>query len=172
MMETEHVPDLKPRDFVKDFLGLGLWGTRTPNLRINLYVDKSQDERLLAKQLTRCEIRFVGTEQVESHPLSHIREESKALRMAVSQLAPLIEPSILRNIGTFTMAMEEFRDATHVFKIDSLSIMHYALDMVREMAKWGFKGSMTDVLSIFEYMLDNTYDRAQKHLDALAAKKR
>lgn len=170
-METEHVPDLKPRDFAKDFLVLGLWGTRTPNIRINLYVDKDQDERLLAKSLTRAEIRFVGTEQVETHPLEHIREEAKALRMAVAHFAPLIEPSILRNIGTFTMAMEEFRNTNHVFKVDALSLMHYALDMVREAARYGVKGSMTDVISVFEYLLDSTYDRAQKKLDAIASQK-
>ncbi|MBR4984767.1 MAG: hypothetical protein IKY83_03375 [Proteobacteria bacterium] len=168
MLETEHVPDLKPRDFVKDFLLLGLWGTRTPNIHVNLYVDKSLDERDLAETLTRSEIRFIGVEQVETHPLEHIREEAKVLRLAVSHFAPLIEPSILRNLGTFTMALEEFRDKTHVFKLDPISVMHYALDMTREAARWGIRGSVKDVMTVFEYLLDNTYDRVSKHLDVVA----
>ncbi|MBQ9244196.1 MAG: hypothetical protein IJ165_13435 [Proteobacteria bacterium] len=168
MLETEHVPDLKPRDFVKDFMLLGLWGTRTPNIHVNLYVDKSLDDRDLAENLTRSEIRFIGVEQVETHPLEHIREEAKVLRLAVSHFAPLIEPSILRNLGTFTMAVEEFRDQSHVFKVDPLSLMHYALDMTREAAKWGIKGSVKDVMTVFEYLLDNTYDRVSKQLDTAA----
>ncbi len=168
MIETEHVPDLKPRDFVKDFMLLGLWGTRTPNIRVNLYVDKSLDERDLANKLTRSEIKFVGTEQVETHPVEHIREEARALRLAVSHFAPLIEPSILRNLGTFTMAMEEFRDQTHVFKLDPLSIMHYAVDLIREFARYGIKGSVTDVMTIFEYLMDFTYDGFQHGLDKTA----
>ncbi len=168
MLETEHVPDLKPRDFFKDFMVLGLWGTRSPNIRINLYVDKSLDERDLAETLTRSEIRFVGTEQVETHPLEHIREEAKALRLAVAHFAPLIEPSILRNLGTFTMAMEEFRDSTHVFKTDPMSLLRYALDMCREAARWGIKGSVKDTLTVFEYLLDNSYDNLQKDLDRLS----
>ncbi len=168
MLETDHVPDLKPRDFVKDFMILGLWGTRTPNILINLYVDKSLDERDLADKLSRCEIRFVGTEQVETHPLEHIKEEAKALRLAIAHFSPLIEPSILRNLGTFVMAMEEFRDSTHAFKIDPVSIMHYALDMMLEAARWGIKGSMTDVLTVFEYLLDNTYENIQKNIDKTA----
>lgn len=168
MLETEHVPDLTPRDLVKDFMLLGLWGTRSPNIHVNLYVDKSLDERDLAETLTRSEIRFIGVEQVETHPLEHIREEAKVLRLAVSHFAPLIEPSILRNLGTFTMALEEFRDSTHVFKVDPLSLMHYALDMTREAAKWGIKGSVKDVMTVFEYLLDNSYDRVSKHLDKAA----
>jgi hypothetical protein len=30
---------------------------------------------------------------------------------------------------------------------------------------------MTDVISVFEYLLDSTYDRAQKKLDAIASQK-
>ena len=168
MIETEHVPDLMPRDFVRDFLLLGLWGIRTPNIHVHLYVDKSLDERDPAVSLTRSEIRFVGTEQVEMHPLEHIREDSKALRFAVAHLAPLIEPSILRNLGTFTMAMEEFRDVSHEFKTDPLSLLHYGMDMVRETARSGIKGSITDALSMFEYLLDSTSDNVQRLLDKTA----
>ncbi len=168
MLETEHVPDLRPRDILKDFLVLGLWGTRTPNIRINLYVDKSQDDSEPVTRLTRCEIRFVGTEQVETHPLDHIREEAKALRVAIAHVSPLIEPSILRNLGTFTMAMEEFQDTTHVFKTDPLSLMRYAMDMSLEAARWGIRGSTTEVLTIVEYVLDYTYDSIQKKLDKTA----
>lgn len=168
MLETEHVPDLRPRDIFKDFLILGLWGTRTPNLRINLYVDKSQDDSMPVAKLSRCEIRFVGTEQVETHPLDHIREEAKALRVAIAHISPLIEPSILRNLGTFTMAMEEFRDSTHVFKTDPVSLMRYAIDMCLEAARWGIRGSTTEVLTIFEYLLDYSYENIQKKLDKTA----
>lgn len=165
MVDTEHVPDLRPRDFARDFLVLGLWGTRTPNIRINLYVDKSLDERDLAKTLTRAEIKFVGTEQVEIHPLEHLREEAKFLRFIASQLTPLIEPSLLRNLGTFTMAMEEFRSSNHVTNPDLFSIMHFGVDILREAAKHGIKGSINDTLSLFEFLLDSSLDGIQRKLD-------
>ena len=172
MLETEHVPDLKPRDVVKDFMLLGLWGTRTPNIRINLYVDKSLDERDLAEKLTRSEIRFCGTEQMETHPLLHIREESKALRFAISQFVPLIEPSILRNLGTFTMAMEEFLDTTHAFKLDPLSLSHYAFDILCEGAKWGIKGSVTDLLTVAEYLVDNSLEVVHRKMNSSGKNKK
>lgn len=170
MLDTEHVPDLQPRNFAKDFLLLGLWGTRTPNIRINLYVSNADDERNPVQRLQRCEIRFVGLEQVETHPLSHIRDNSKALRFAVMHLVPLIEPSILRNLGTFTMAMEEFRDSSHSFDVEPLSLMHYGLDMLRETARCGVKGAVTDAMSMFEYLVDSTTDSVQRQLDKTAKK--
>ena len=165
MLDTEHVPDLRPRNFTRDFLLLGLWGTRTPNLVVNLYVDQALDEKDLASNLSRCEIRFTGTEQVETHPLEHIREEAKTLRMAVMHFAPLIEPSILRNLGTFTMAMEEFRSATHAFELDPFSLMHYAVDMVHEMARCGVRRSLTDILAVLEYVIDNTHHGVEHKLN-------
>jgi len=167
MIDTDHVPDLRPGDMVRDFLVLGLWGTRTPNIHVNLYVDAALDERDLAKSLTRAEVKFVGNEQVEIHPLHHLREEAKVLRFFVAQLSPLIEPSILRNIGTFTMAMEEFRSEQHGFTLDAFNITHYALDVLREAARYGIKGSVTDAMSLYEFLLDSTLDATQKRLSGI-----
>lgn len=169
MIDTEHVPDLRPRNFIKDFMLLGLWGTRTPNILVNLYVDAAQDNKDLAKSLSRCEIRFVGMEQVETHPLEHIREGSKALRLAVAHFAPLIEPSILRNIGTFTMAMEEFRDNSHEFMLDPFNLMHYGIDLAHEMARCGVRRSLTDILALLEYLINSTHQNVEQNFNKTAS---
>ena len=166
LIDTEHVPDLRPRNLARDFLVLGLWGTRTPNIHVNLYVDKSLSEKDYAKSLKRCEIKFTGTEQVETHPLSHIRESSKVVRFAFAHFTPLIEPSILRNLGTFTMAMEEFRNIGHTPQIDPWSLTHYAFDMIHEMTRCGIRRSLSDVLAVLEYVLDNAYDNVKKRISA------
>ena len=170
MIETEHVPDLQPRDFTKDFLLLGLWGIRTPNLKINLYIDKNTDEKDPSPAITRSELRFIGTEQVETHPLSHIHKDAKALRFAISKLAPRIEPAILRNIGTFVMAMEEFHSSSQAFKPNSMTALHYLVDTAYEVTNWGLKGSMMDVITVFEYMLDSSFNHLQCGLNYIARK--
>ena len=170
MLETEHVPDLQPRNFTKDFLLLGLWGLRTPNIRINLYIDKSADEKDPAPTLSRTELRFIGTEQVETHPLSHIREDSKALRFAISRLAPQIEPAILRNIGTFVMAMEEFHSSSREFKPNGMTALHYVLDTAREVANWGLRGSVMDVMTVVEYTLDSSVKNVQYCMNFISKK--
>ncbi len=172
MVDTEHVPDLKPRDLMRDFLVLGLWGTRTPNIRIHLYVDKSQSEKDLATQLSRAELRFFGTEQVETHPLNHIREDAKAVRFAVQHLMPFIEPSILRNIGVFTMALDEFGASSRPFKLDGMSVMRYGVDVWREIMNWGVKGSVHELLTIAEYCADSTFNGVQRGLDEVARRLR
>ena len=171
-IDTEHVPDLKPRDLMRDFFALGLWGLRTPNIRIHLYVDKSNDEKDLATHLSRAELKFLGTEQVEMHPLNHIREDAKAVRFAIQHLMPLIEPSILRNIGTFTMALEEFGASSQPFDLNSMSVMRYGVDVWREIVNWGLKGSVSELLTVAEYFADSSYNNVQRGLDAIAKKLR
>lgn len=170
MIETEHVPDLQPRNFTRDFIILGLWGIRTPNLKINLYIDKNTDDRDPTPKLTRSELRFIGTEQVETHPLAHIRKDAKALRFAISRLAPQIEPAILRNIGTFVMAMEEFHSSSQAFQPNAMTALHYLLDTAREVTNWGLRGSVMDVLTVFEYMADSSVNHIQYGLNFLNKK--
>ena len=172
MVDTEHVPDLKPRELVRDFFALGLWGSRTPNIRIHLYVDKSLDEKDLAARLSRAELRFVGTEQVEVHPLNHIRDDAKAVRFAVQHLMPLIEPSILRNIGIFTMALDEFGASSRPFKLDGMSVMRYGVDVWREILNWGVKGSVHELLTVAEYCVDSSLNGVQRGLDLVARRLR
>lgn len=160
LIDTEHAPNLRPRNLPRDFIVLGLWGTRTPNIHVNLYVDKNLHINDYAKKLTRCEIKFTGTDQVETHPLKSIRDQSKILRLAFAHFAPLIEPSILRNLGTFTMAMEEFRGAGHTPNIDIGNLTYYAIDMIHEMARCGIRRTLSDVLAVLEYVIDNAHDKA------------
>lgn len=164
LIDTEHVPDLRPRNLPRDFLLLGLWGTRSPNIRVNLFVDKSLPEKDYAKKLKRCEIKFTGSEQTETHPLNHIRESSKVMRLAFAHLAPLIEPSILRNLGTFAMAMEEFRNPGHAPRIDPWNLAGYAVGIIREITRCGVRQSLGDVLSILEYVLDNAHENVKKRI--------
>ncbi len=166
-IDTEHVPDLKPRDMMRDFLALGLWGTRTPNIRIHLYVDDSLNDKDLAEKLARAELRFLGTEQVEMHPLNHIREDAKAVRFAIQHLMPLIEPSILRNIGVFAMALDEFNASSKPFNLDGMSVMRYGVDVWREIMNWGLKGSVQELFTVAEYCAESSYNGVQRGLKAL-----
>ena len=165
VLDTDHAPNLRPRDLVRDFLLLGLWGTRTPNLLINLYVDKNADENSPVASLTRAELRYVGCEQVEIHALDHLDADAKVARLAAVHCLPLIEPSILRNIGTFTMALDEFNGGTTMQEIDTFGVLRYGIDMVRERGRVGIKGSIVDALSLFEFMMDSSFNGAQKSIN-------
>lgn len=158
MMETDHAPDLRPRDLMKDFLLLGLWGTRTPNILVNLYVDENTDLTQPIEKLSHAEVRFVGCEQVEIHALNHLDVDAKALRFIVSQCLPLIEPSILRNIGTFTMALDEFENgcASYDRDMDIFGIFHYGMDMIHEIGRVGIRGSISDTLSFCDFLIHST----------------
>ncbi len=162
MLNTEHVPDLSPRDLMKDFLLLGLWGTRTPNILVDLYVDEKTDISQPISELSRAAIRFVGCEEVEIHALNRLDVNAKALRFIVSQCLPLIEPSILRNIGTFTMALEEFESgcAVNDMDFDVFGIFHYGMDMLHEFGRVGIRGSISDSLSFCDFLIRSTVNDA------------
>lgn len=171
MLDTQHVPDLHPKDILKDFLLLGLWGTRTEKIRIHLYVAQdSNAQTTLTDKLARSEVRFVGMDQIETYELSQARAEGKLARFAVSQISPLIEPSILRVLGTFTMAMEEFRTGNHAQNLDAFSLTRYGIDITREALRYGVKVSLTDAASLIEFGLDATLDSVQTGIDRLQQK--
>ncbi len=165
MMMTDHAPDLRPKKLIKDFLVLGLWGTRTPNLLVHLYAPADSDPNTPVSQLARSEVRFIGCEQVEIHALDHLNSNAKAMRFIVAQCLPLIEPSILRNIGTFTMAMDEFTNGAAAPEINAFSIVHYASDILREIGHAGIKGSLEDVVSLTEFLVGASLDHATQKLD-------
>ncbi|MFA5625134.1 MAG: hypothetical protein WC966_08795 [Bradymonadales bacterium] len=168
MIETQHIPDLRPKNLLKDFLLLGLWGTRTEKIRIHLYVPEDSDaSTTLTNKLARCEVRFVGLGQIETGELQSTRDAGRLARFAVSQFAPLIEPSILRVLATFTMALEEFRSGNRAQNLDVFSVTRYGVDIAREAMRYGVKGSLTDAATLFEFALDSSLDGVQSGIDKL-----
>ena len=157
-LDTQHVPDLRPEE-VKDFILLGLWGTNTPNVTINIYKKKDSETH-------RSEIRFSGRSQVKSYQLYKDRKHEAALaRLALSQLGPLLEPSILRSLGTFLMAVAEQEQGNREQKVDSLNLAQQSLEVFRETARSAVKGSLVDVATAFEMLLDNAVDFAQHGIE-------
>lgn len=170
MLETDHAPDLRPREMMRDFLLLGLWGTRTPNLLVNLYVDEKTDTSQPINALSHAEVRFVGCEQVEIHALNRLDADAKALRFLVSQCLPLIEPSVLRNIGTFTMAVDEFEHgcAAADRDMDIFALFHYGMDMIQEFGRVGIRGSIADKLSFCDFLIHSTVNETGKVIHNLS----
>ena len=62
--------------------------------------------------------------------------------------------------------MEEFRNIGHTPQIDPWSLTHYAFDMIHEMTRCGIRRSLSDVLAVLEYVLDNAYDNVKKRISA------
>ena len=158
-LDTDHVPDLRPENLVRDFMFLGLWGTNSPNVVINLYKDKSSKK-------TRSEVRFVGRSQVKAYRPGEDRKHEAALaRLMASQLGPLLEPSVLRAVGTFLMAAEESVGGSRVQEMGPIALAKHTLELFREAARVGIKGGLVDVATLLEMLVDNSVDFAQRGLD-------
>ena len=165
MLDTGYVPDLRPRDFWKDFMFFGLWGTRSEYLRINLY--QSDDDENVGSQaeVTRSKIRFSGMDHVESRSLEEIKGESQLIRHVASQVTPLLRPSVCRTLGTFVMALEESESGHHEQRLDVYAVSHYGLDIFREISRSLVKGSLVNSGRFFEYILDRSVDAVQSGVD-------
>ncbi len=158
-LDTEHAPDLRPERLVRDFMLLGLWGTNSPNLVINLY-----ESELIGK--VRSEIRFLGRTQVKGYRPEEDRKYEAALaRLMASQLGPLIEPSMLRSVGAFLMAAEESVMGSRVQEMGTIAFAKHTLELFREAARTGIKGPLVDLATLLEMLVDNSVDLAQRGLD-------
>ncbi len=157
-VDTQHVPDLRPRRWARDFMLLGLWGTNTPNLMVNIYQNQEGTRR--------SEICFVGKSQLRSYRLEVDHKHEAALaRLVVSQLGPLLEPSVLRALATFVMAAEEQAQGAREQSLDGVDIAKYGLDVFREAARVAVKGTLVDTATVFELLLDRTVDFAQRKVE-------
>ncbi|MDX9722609.1 MAG: hypothetical protein RBU37_17815 [Myxococcota bacterium] len=158
-LETQHAPDLRPTQVARDFLLLGLWGTNTSNVRVDVYA---------SAQGKRFDVRYVGHAQVKAYRLALDRQDEAALaRLAFSQLGPLIEPSTLRALGNFLMAAEEISGGARAPSLDRLTIVRHGLEIFRETARIAVKGSLVDTATAVEMMIDSGVDGLQRGLDGL-----
>ncbi len=160
-LDTDHVPDLRPANLLRDFMLLGLWGTNSPNLVINLYRDEASDR-------TRSEVRFVGRTQIEAYRPDERHQEAALARLMASQFGPLLEPSVLRAVGTFMMAAPELQEGSRVQDVGAIAFARHSLELLREAVRTGIKGSLVDLATMLEVLVDNSVDLAQRGLDRLA----
>jgi len=157
-LDTGFAPDLMPAERVKDFMLLGLWGHNTPSLVINLYQKRSGK--------VRSEIRFVGRGQVKSYSVDEDGISEAALaRMAVSQLGPLLEPSILRALAGFVMAVEEQEQGAKPSGLERVGVARHAVEVYREGLRKGIRGTLVDLAATLEVLVDDSADLAQRGLD-------
>jgi hypothetical protein len=160
-LDTDRVPDLRPEHLVRDFMLLGLWGTNSPNLVVNLYRNEKTGK-------TRSELRFVGRSQIKAYrPESDRKEEAALARLLASQFGPLLEPSVLRAVGAFLMAAEERLRGSRVQDVGALALARHSLELFREAARMGIKGSLVDLATMLEMLVDNSIDIAQRGLTRL-----
>ncbi len=160
-LDTDHAPDLRPENMLRDYMLLGLWGTNAPNLVVNLYRDD--------KGRRRSEVRFVGRGQFKAYRPEQDRKHEAALaHMLASQPGPLLEPGMLRALGTFLMAAEEHRRGSRVRDVGAVAFTRHSLELFREAARSGIKSSLVDVATMIEMLVDNAVDAAQRSLDRLA----
>ena len=163
-LDTNHVPDLRPNDLLRDFLVLGLWGTNTPNLVINLYKNTKTDKE-------RSEIRFVGLSQLKDPGTTGVGQKAPVRTLGLTSLLdPLLEPSVLRSVGTFLMAADESLHGTRVQQVGTMAFARQTLELFRETARTGVKGTLVDLATLLEILIDNTVDAAQRGLDRVSKK--
>jgi len=159
-LDTDHAPDLRPANLMRDFVLLGLWGTNSPNLVINLYRDAGSGR-------VRSEVRFVGRTQIKAYQSSE-RQEAALARLMASQFGPLLEPSVLRAVGTFMMAAAEAQEGSRVQDVGAVAFARHSLELLRETVRTGIKGSLVDLATMLEVLVDNSVDAAQRGLDRIA----
>lgn len=161
-LDTDHVPDLVPKRVVWDYMMLGLWGTSSPNIVVHMYKNKKTGK-------VRSEVKFIGLHQVKAYlPQEDRKHEAAMARLLASQMfGPVLEPSIMRAIGTFLMALEEISAGKRARKMGPVAFARQSLEVFRETARVGVKGTLVDLATMFEVLLDNTVDAAQRGLSRL-----
>ncbi|MBN2496696.1 MAG: hypothetical protein JXR96_19050 [Deltaproteobacteria bacterium] len=161
-LDTRHVPDLHPPRLVRDFMLLGLWGTNTSKVLVHLYRNAETGK-------VRSEIRLVGRGHSRAHWTEEERRQEAALtRLAASRFGPLVEPSLLRAVGTFSMAAEESLAGSRVQELGTLAFTRQSLEVFREAARTGIRGTLVDLATALEVLVDNSVDLAQRGLDRIA----
>ncbi|MBN2114117.1 MAG: hypothetical protein JW785_08330, partial [Acidimicrobiia bacterium] len=144
---------------VRDFMLLGLWGTNTPNLRVALFENEATGR-------VRGEVRFAGRAQIKRYRPDEDRAREAALaRLMLSQFGPLVEPSLLRALGTFAMAAEESRGGSRVQQIGTVAFLRQSLEVVRETVRTGVRGTLVDLATALEVVVNDSIDFAQRGLD-------
>ncbi len=161
-LDTEHVPDLVPKRILWDYMLLGLWGTSSPNIVVHMYRNKNTGK-------VRSEVKFIGLHQVKAYlPHEDRKHEAALARLLASQMfGQVLEPSIMRAIGTFIMAVEQLREGTNSRRPGPVTFAKQSLEVFRETVRVGIKGTLVDLATMFEVLLDNTVDTVQRGLDKL-----
>ncbi|NOZ87280.1 MAG: hypothetical protein GXP49_13635 [Deltaproteobacteria bacterium] len=159
-LDTGYVPDLMPADKMKDFTLLGLWGHNTRSLRINLYESDGNGDR--------TEIVFTGKGQIRRYrPDEEGISEAAVAKMIVSHLDPLIEPSVLRALAGFLMALDEHLRGNRARGLERLSVARHAVEVYREGMRRGLKATMVDMATLLEVLVNDSADMAQDGLNRL-----
>jgi hypothetical protein len=161
-LDSSRAPDLMPLSLGKDFILLGLWGTSTPQVRVHLY-------RNIKTGKVRSQVCYVGLSQVQGiRPERDRLNEGAFARLLINQLAPLLEPSMLRAVGVFLMAAEERREGTRFQQVGALAFARQSLEVFRETARTGIKSALVDTATTAEMLVDNAVDYALLGLDRAA----
>ncbi len=186
LYDTQHLPDLRPKNLVKDFFIFGLWGVHTQNIQIQIYkkmdisnesndqnVDQndqlssgdSLNELRVHQPDYRCEIRFVGHEQIENFVLKDISQEWQLAGFIASHIGPMIEPSVLRLLSVFVMAMEERARGNHAQSLHPSATILYALDVVREVGRFAAHDALIYSANLNSVLIDAGVDLLQRQVD-------
>ena len=161
--DTGHLPDLKPPKALRDFWLLGLWGTQTRNLVVHLFAHRDTGK-------VRSEIRLVAAEQHRAlEPEDPLLEEAAVTRLASARLNSVLTVGLLRALGTFAMAAEESDQGTRVQALGTVAFVRQSLEVFRETARTGIKGSLVDLATALEVIVDASVDAAQRGLDRMAS---
>jgi hypothetical protein len=152
------LPNLRPKDWLRDYWLLGLWGDCAENVWVNLYQNKKTGE-------VRSEVRFIGGDQHQVyHPDQDHAREAELLHKAADILGPDPEQGVLRALATFLMALQESQKGSRSAALDQVAIMKQTLEVFRETARSGVRGTLVDLATTFELVLDGAIDTAQRGL--------
>jgi hypothetical protein len=160
-LDTDHIPDLRPARTVRDYFLLGLWGDCAPSLSVGLFESAAGGS-------LRSEIRFLGREQEKAYRADQDRvHEAAQVRRAATLFGPFPEQGILRALSNFLMAVAEQQEGSHSGAIGRVAMTKQTLEVFRETARTGVRGTLVDLATTLEVLLDNAIDVAVKGLDRL-----
>ncbi len=152
------LPNLRPKDWLRDYWLLGLWGDCAENVWVNLYQNKKTGE-------VRSEVRFLGGDQHNvCRPDQDHAREAELLHKAADILGPDPEQGALRALASFLMALQESQEGSRSAALDQVAIMKQTLEVFRETARSGVRGTLVDLATTFELVLDGAIDTAQRGL--------
>jgi hypothetical protein len=157
-LDHAYLPDLRPENCLRDYWLLGLWGDSAENVWVNLYQNKKTGA-------VRSEVRFSGGDHQKVYrPDQDHAQEAELLRKAVATFGPDPEHGILRALASFLMALQENQEGSRKAALNQVAIMKQTLEVFRETARSGVRGTLVDLATTFELLLDNSIDTAQHGL--------
>jgi len=149
-LDTDFIPDLRPDEAGVNIFILGIWGAITENVIILITEDENGEERI--------RIQFIDNkDHFKAYRREVDREQPLGLaKHALRIVGPVVEPAMLRAIGSFVQTTWENRTGLVRPKKDLAETIERLMSIIGEVVLQSMDETQSHVRTILEDSLDDT----------------